>query len=169
MRSFRDEELEEVSFKLLFGTKCQRMGAVEVKKDPCDEQYKLIEFNARFGLWDTLSIRCGIDIPCIAYCDALGLPVEATHDYREDVTWVDIERDVRAFWIYNRQGQLSFGDWLHTLRGEKDWAVHSRDDWKPGVVSSMQLLSRPWSRVKKTVANIGRPGTQSHSEAGILD
>lgn len=158
VRSIRDRELQEVSFKLLFGSKYQGLGGVEFKKDPRDEQYKLIEFNARFGLWDTLSIRCGVDIPYIAYCDALGLPVETKHDYREDVLWVDFERDVRAFLICNRRKQLSFGDWLRTLRGEKDWAVYSRDDWKPAVVSTMKLLERIWSRAKKTVANIGKTG-----------
>jgi D-aspartate ligase len=155
VRSVHDEDLEEISLKLLFGSKYQGLGGVEFKRDPRDEQYKLIEFNARFGLWDALSIRCGIDIPYIAYCDAQGLPVRAQHQYREGVIWVDFQRDVRAFLIYHQRQQLRLVDWLRTLRGEKDWAVYSRDDWRPGVVATMQLLERPLSGIKK-VANFNR-------------
>jgi D-aspartate ligase len=149
VRSFRDPELEEISFKLLSGASYQGLGGIEFKKDPRDERYKLIEFNARFGMWDALSTRCGIDIPYIAYCDALGWPAKAQHDYRENVIWVDLQRDIRAFVIYRRRKQLSFGDWLRSLRGEKDWAVYSRDDWKPALVATTKLLERPWSRVKR--------------------
>jgi D-aspartate ligase len=157
VRSFRDEELERVSLQLLTGSEYRGLGGVEFKKDPRDERYKLIEFNARFGMWDTLSIRCGIDLPYIAYCDAQGLPVKPQHGYREGVMWVDFQRDVRAFILYNRRRQLGLGDWLRSLRGEKDWAVYAGDDWKPALISTAKLLERPWSSIK-SVVGIRRAG-----------
>jgi D-aspartate ligase len=149
VRSIHDKELEEVSLRLLSASKYQGLGGVEFKRDSRDEQYKLIEFNARFGMWDALSIRCGIDMPYIAYCDAQGLPVEAQRDYREGVIWVDLQRDIRAFLMYRQGQQLSLGPWLRTLRGEKDWAVYCRDDWKPAVMATLKLLERPVSSIKR--------------------
>ena len=156
VRSIHDKELEAVSLKLLSETKYQGLGGVEFKQDSRDDRYKLIEFNVRFGMWDSLSIRCGIDIPYIAYCDAQGLPVPAQREYREGVLWVDLQRDVRAFLIYRQRQQLSFGQWLRSLRGEKDWATYRRDDWKPAAISTMRLLQRPWSSIKRRAAGIRR-------------
>ena len=99
VRSFHDPDLERVSLKLLSGTGYQGLGGVEFKKDSRDERYKLIEFNARFGLWDALAVRCGIDIPHMAYQDALERPVEPRTAYRDDVIWLDSQRDIRAFLI----------------------------------------------------------------------
>jgi predicted ATP-grasp superfamily ATP-dependent carboligase len=151
VRSVHDRELEEVSLRLLEGVRYQGLGGVEFKKDPRDEQYKLIEFNARFGLWDTLSIRCGIDIPYIAYCDALDQPVQAQFEYREEIGWVDMQRDVRAFLIYRQRQQLRLGDWLRTLQGEKEWSTYARDDWKPAAVEMLKLFERPWSSIKQRI------------------
>jgi predicted ATP-grasp superfamily ATP-dependent carboligase len=161
VKSFRDPELEAVSLKLLTGTRYQGLGGVEFKKDPRDEKYKIIEFNARFGMWDTLGIRCGIDLPYIAYCDALGLPFKAHHHYREEIMWIDFQRDIRAFFIYRKRGQLNLKSWLRSLKGEKDWATYSRDDWKPALVATARLFEDAWSRVKKMLRVVVSSGARA--------
>ena len=143
VRSFRDPQLEEVSLRLLRFACYQGLGGIEFKQDSRDRRYKLIEFNARFGMWDSLSIRCGVDIPYIAYRDALGLPVLPQSDYREGVAWIDFQRDVRAFLIYRSKGELTFSAWAKSLRGEKDWAVWSVSDPRPALAESLKLLDRP--------------------------
>jgi D-aspartate ligase len=140
VRSFRDSDLERVALQLLSSVGYQGLGGLEFKKDPRDNCYKLIEFNTRFGMWDGLGVHCGVDMPYIAYCDALGQPVEPQLTYREDIIWIDCQRDVRAFWMYNKLGQLTLREWLHSLRGEKMWAIYDRDDWRPGVAFSIHLL-----------------------------
>jgi predicted ATP-grasp superfamily ATP-dependent carboligase len=147
VRSFHDPDLERVALQLLSGVRYQGLGGVEFKKDPRDGQYKLVEFNTRFGMWDGLGVRCGVDTPYIAYRDTLHLAVEPQLTYREDVIWVDWQRDIRAFWMYNKQGQLTLGQWLRSLRGEKMWAIYCRDDWRPGVTFSSHLLRLLWTRI----------------------
>jgi len=147
VRSFHDRELEEVAFRLLSATRYQGLGGIEFKKDPRDGSYKLIEVNTRFGMWDGLGVRCGVDLPYIAYCDALHLPIEPQLTYRDEVIWIDWQRDVRAAIAYWRKGQLSLSEWLRSLRGEKMWAIYSRDDWRPGVAFTVDLLRRLWERI----------------------
>jgi D-aspartate ligase len=147
-RSFYDDELSQVALKLLSATSYQGLGGIEFKKDPRDETYKLIEVNTRFGMWDGLGVRCGIDLPYIAYCDALRLPVVPQSDYRTGVTWIDWQRDVRAAIAYWRQGQTTPGQWLRSLRGEKVSAIYSKDDWRPGVVFTLSLMGRLGERLK---------------------
>lgn len=148
VRSLHDPELAEIALGLLSATHYQGLGGIEFKRDPRDERYKLIEFNARFGMWDGLSVRCGVDLPYIAYCDALRLPVEPELTYRDNVIWVDWQRDLRAAIAYWRSGQLSFGEWLRSLRGEKMWAIYTRYDWRPGVAFTLTLVRRLWQRIR---------------------
>ena len=138
VRSFYDRALEEIGLRLLQGSQYQGLGG--------------IEFNARFGMWDSLGARCGVDIPYVAYCDALGIPVEARPIYRQGVAWVDLQRDIRAFLICRRRGRLSLKSWLGSLRGEKEGAVYAADDWKPAVVAVTELLNRPWNVLKKRLS-----------------
>ncbi len=158
VRSFHDPDLEQVSLRLLREAHYQGLGGVEFKKDPRDECYKLIEFNARLGMWDCLGMRCGVDIPYVAYRDALGLPVEPQRGYRAGVLWIDFQRDVRAFLIYRQRGQLTLVQWLRSLAGEKDWAIYSGDDWKPALLAFFELFRRPmdllrakWERLRGTL------------------
>ncbi len=147
VRSIRDPELEKVALKLLTSACYQGLGGIEFKKDPRDDCYKLIEVNTRFGMWDGLSIVCGVDLPLIAYRDTLGLPTEAKFDYREGVIWVDWQRDVRAAIEYRRKRQLSLVDWARSLQGEKMWAIYSREDWHPGVAFTWNLAKTFWARM----------------------
>lgn len=148
VRSFHDPELERVALQLLSGVGYRGLGGLEFKKDPRDGRYKLIEFNTRFGMWDGLGARCGVDTPYVAYQDALlHLPVEPQLTYHEDIIWIDWQRDVRAFLMYNKQGQLTLSQWLRSLRGEKMWAIYSRDDWRPGVAFTARLFQLFLSRL----------------------
>jgi D-aspartate ligase len=149
VRSFYDQALEEISLNFLKDVSYKGLGGLEFKKDPRDESYKLIEFNVRFGMWDALGARCGIDIPYISYCDAIGLPVQPQNHYRENIAWVDLQRDLRAFMIYRKRKQINTMQWLKSLRGEKDWSVYSRDDWKPAIYEGLKLFERPLSAVKR--------------------
>ncbi len=147
VRSFRDPALEEPALRLLAATGYRGLGGIEFKKDPRDETYKLIEFNTRFGMWDGLSVRCGVDLPWLAYRDTLHLPVEPQTAWREGVIWLDWQRDLRAALEYWRRGLLSPGGWLRSLRGEKMWAIYSRRDWGPGAAFTFSLIRKLWRRV----------------------
>jgi D-aspartate ligase len=148
VRSFYDEELKNTAFQLLQSVGYQGLGGLEFKRDPRSGEYQLIEFNTRFGMWDGLGARCGVDLAYIAYRDALRLPVEQVCDYREGVIWVDWQRDLRAAIEYRRKGELTFGEWLRSLRGEKMWAIYSRDDWRPGVAFTVGLAKTLWRRLR---------------------
>jgi predicted ATP-grasp superfamily ATP-dependent carboligase len=125
------------------------LGGIEFKKDVRDGRYKLIEFNARLGMWDSFSAKCGVDIPYIAYCDTSNNPIEPQTQYREGVFWIDFQRDVRTFLISRKLGRLSFKQWMKSLFVEKEWAVYARDDWKPALMAVLKLFERPLNAILK--------------------
>jgi D-aspartate ligase len=147
VETYSDPVLKELVFRILTSVGYQGLGGLEFKQDPRDGQYKLIEFNTRFGMWDGLGVRCGVDLPYISYLDALHLPVESQFEFRTGVKWVDWQRDLRAFIDYRRKGLLTFGQWRRTWSGQKMFAIYSREDWKPGVSFTFQLFGSLWSRL----------------------
>lgn len=146
VETYDDPVLRKLVFRVLSATRYQGLGGLEFKQDPRDGQYKLIEFNTRFGMWDGLGTRVGVDLPYISYRDALGLPVEPAFRFRQGVKWVDWQRDVRAFLDYRKKGQLTLGRWLASLAGPKMFAIYSWNDLRPGLAFTLELIRKLWSR-----------------------
>lgn len=157
VESMQDPRLTEVCLKLLRGVDYRGLGGLEFKLDPRDDTYKLIEFNVRFGLWDSLGARCGVNLALMAYRDALGLPVEARLSHRRGMKWVSIQRDLSAFKLYRRYHGMRTMDWLRTLWGEKMWAVFAWDDLAPFLQSAPSYV---WERLAPRLGLGARNGTQ---------
>ncbi|MEJ5201128.1 MAG: hypothetical protein WHV66_02745 [Anaerolineales bacterium] len=147
VHSYYDPELIETGLRVLQGTQYQGLGGVELKKDPRDEIYKLIEVNTRFGMWDGLGEKCGVDLAYIAYCDTLGIPVEPATSFCTNIIWIDWQRDLRAAIQYWRQGKLTWREWLSSLHGKKMWAIYNRSDPLPGIFFTFRLMGIFLNRV----------------------
>lgn len=146
VETYADPALRELVFRILSSVSYQGLGGLEFKQDPRDGQYKLIEFNTRFGMWDGLGVHCGVDLPLTSYRDALGLPVEPQFEFRTGMKWVDWQRDFRAFLDYRKHGQLTFAEWRRSLRGPKMYGIYSWQDWRPGAAFTWQLAKKLGSR-----------------------
>lgn len=151
VESFRDLELEEKCLHLLKSCGYYGLSGIEVKKDYRDGQYKLIEINARFGLWDILATRCGVDFPFIAYQDILGNSVKPRVNYRTGVKWISFENDIRAFIHYKKEGSLSFSKWIYSWKGEKEWAVLSWKDPLPAIRMLSHMVAVGMSHILKAL------------------
>lgn len=146
VETFSDPRLKELVTRILMVTGYRGLGGLEFKEDPRDGSYKLIEFNTRFGMWDALGIRCGVDLPTISYRDGLGLPVEPQTEFVTGIKWVDWQRDLRAFLDYRRKGLMTTGGWLRSLSGPKMIAIYSWRDWRPGVAFTFELVRKLFGR-----------------------
>jgi predicted ATP-grasp superfamily ATP-dependent carboligase len=140
VESIYDEELENCSINFLKNIEYTGLSGIEFKRDSRDGQYKLIEVNARFGLWDVLASKCGIDIAYIAYCDIIGEQQIKKYQYKTGIKWVSIYRDTKAFFDYRKEGSLTIMRWIRTLYGKKLWAVFAWDDIRPFISSITKYL-----------------------------
>lgn len=140
VKSFYDEKLlkeaadfvESLGYRGLFG--------VEFKKDPRDGIFKIIEVNVRWGLWDGLAKRCGIDLAYLAYAREAGLPYKAKTTYRTGVRWLSFRRDIDAYLGYRREGLLTIWSWLKSLLGETEHAVFAWDDLCPALFECRDIV-----------------------------
>jgi len=84
-KSYHDEQLENISRKLLDSLDWNGPAMVEWKKDTKDNQYKLIEINPK--LWGSLdlTIQSGVNIPMLMVKTLLEEDIEPILTYRDMV------------------------------------------------------------------------------------
>jgi D-aspartate ligase len=125
---------------------CQSIGyrgivGLEYKLDREDNQYKLLDFNPRLMLSDSLTAYCGINLPLMQYLDVTGQRPAPRHEYADGVKWVDSMKDFHSFKQYHERGELGFKDWLNSLRRAKAFALFAWNDPLPFLVARRFGLS----------------------------
>lgn len=117
------------------------IAGLEYKRDCEDGEYKLLDFNPRLMLSDSLTAYCGINLALMQYLDVTGQPPSARREWREGVKWLDSIEDFRAFRQYHERGELTWRDWWTSLRGARVFALFAWDDPLPFLVDRKFGLS----------------------------
>ncbi len=128
----RVSELEYYTEKLLKGVNFRGLATAEFKKDPRDNQFKLLEINPRITGSNWLATYCGVNFPWIVYMDHVeGRQVEV-NDYKKEVYWINIYQDIVNTVFRRREERLSLKDFLKPYFAKnKTFAVLSADDIMP--------------------------------------
>jgi D-aspartate ligase len=137
VESVEHPEMLELGCRFLKAIGYRGVGSVELKLDPRDHTFKLIELNPRFWQQNGLAARCGMDFGYHVYLDLLRQGPLSPTRYELGVKWVNLNRDFDAFRQYHERGELSLVEWLSSLRGPKIWSDFSLDDPGPGLHSVM--------------------------------
>lgn len=159
-RTIDEPRAEELARRLLTGVGFRGLAGVELKLDPRDGEYKLIEVNVRFGLWDGLGARVGVDLAHLAYRDAIGEPIEEPRPTRYDAVWLDVGRDLQAALDYRRRDGLGPVEYMRSLRGRRMVMTLAADDPRPAALEVTRLASRGLARAGRSVRRLlgGRGG-----------
>jgi hypothetical protein len=128
-------------------------GSMEFKRHP-DGRLLLIEptigrIDVQIGLADLN----GVPISYLAYCDLTGLPLPAMHATQKKVKWVEFRADRRAAKRHVAKGELTWLDWLGSIRPPVGWAVWSLDDPAPWFAD---VFGRLGHRVGKALGRLSR-------------
>jgi predicted ATP-grasp superfamily ATP-dependent carboligase len=103
----------------------------EIKKDSRDKTYKLIEINPRCWMQVAFPMRYGINIPYIAYQDALGKIVNVINLNKEQINWLFGYQDISSAFYNIKKGNLSLGQWICSYKGKKEYSIFSWNDPLP--------------------------------------
>ena len=109
------------------------LGSAEFKVDYRDGKLKLIELNPRYWQQNALADKCGMNFPLMDYLEQTDCNPKAVPGYRSGIKWLNIYSDVESYREYRQRGQLSFGAWLKSLKGEKIFSDLAGDDIFPGL------------------------------------
>jgi predicted ATP-grasp superfamily ATP-dependent carboligase len=134
-------EVVDQGVELLRALAFHGISQVEMKRDPRDGQYKLIEVNPRLWQWHGLAAACGVDLPWIAYRHLTGDPLPPVRMHDEGKLW---------------SITIMAGSTNALQRRPYVDAVLARDDPKPFL---MQL-------VRPVVRTVRRLQARNHDERG---
>jgi predicted ATP-grasp superfamily ATP-dependent carboligase len=121
------DEVVDQGLKLLRALSFHGLSQVELKRDPRDGVFKLMEVNPRLFQWHGLAAACGVDLPLIAYRDLTGELVEPVSTNGSHKRWAIT---------------LLPGESPAPQRPPYVDAVFARDDLKPALVQVARLLRR---------------------------
>jgi len=145
-------ELGQMASQLLRAIRYTGLAEVEFMWDAKQANFKLLEVNGRLWGWHSLTIAAGLDLPYVAFADALGQkPTLGT--VRSGTKWVRLLTDVQAAAQDIRAGSLGVRDYLTSLRGTTAFAVLSVSDPVPFIAEPFLTLLR---RLKKLASTFRR-------------
>ena len=143
------DEVVDQGVELLRALDFHGISQVEMKRDPRDGRYKLIEVNPRLWQWHGLASACGVDLPWIAYRHLTGDPLPLARMHSEGKLW---------------SITIMAGSTNALQRRPYVDAVLARDDPKPFLMQ----LARPFVRTVRRLqgASNGDGGRQGWPRAG---
>ncbi|MGD0342428.1 MAG: hypothetical protein ABSA76_12060 [Bacteroidales bacterium] len=112
MKTCSSDDILPFCKKLLIGSGYQGPAGIEFKRDDRDGIYKLIEINTRFGLWDIMGKKVGVDLYEIAYQDLIGAKVTPCEPINKEYHWLSLSRDLSVIRQYHKEKLISWLDWI---------------------------------------------------------
>ncbi len=133
-------EIEEFSIRLLKEMEYHGLSEVEFMYDQKDGKFKLLEINPRTWGWHSLGAAAGVNFSLLLFMDMNNIPV-SVGSFEKNVKWVRLLTDVPIVISEVYKGRLSVADYVHSLKGKKEFAVFSGQDPLPFIV---EVLLAPY-------------------------
>ncbi|HET9539186.1 MAG TPA: hypothetical protein VFQ46_01155 [Candidatus Limnocylindria bacterium] len=157
-------EIIEPARRLLDALGYEGYSCTEFKLDPRDGIYKLMEVNGRFNLSSLLMLRCGINLPAIAYRHVLLGEAPVGIEQPEGIHWIDGTKDLAYGLPELVRRPTGVPAFVRPYRQPHVFAVFAWDDARPLAVRYRALARRGFLRVAQKVTKRlqrrrpGRPG-----------
>jgi D-aspartate ligase len=147
-RSAENEKLRGEIIGLLTRIGYRGIMDIDVRLDARDGQYNVLDFNPRLGAqFRIFEDTAGVDVALAAYLDLTGQAIP-TGEQLNDRTFMVESYDPMSALANWRQGRLSLGSWLSSLRALDEVAWFASDDLRPFglmcVRMSWKFISRPF-------------------------
>jgi predicted ATP-grasp superfamily ATP-dependent carboligase len=120
------------SLRLLKAAGCIGICSVEFKRSQRDNCLKITE--PTVGRTDTQegsSISSGMDIPYLAYMDALGKDPEPIKHFNEGIKWINEPEDYNSIRSYMKNQSISWKELISSYKGKRTYALRAWDDPLP--------------------------------------
>ncbi len=132
VETISDEEVERKSRRLIRAMNYTGLVEVEFKRDPRDNQLKLLDVNPRVWGWHTLGRRAGVDFPYLLWMQVFGQPLTEPRATL-GVRWVRGLTDLPTVLKEIRAKRMGILQYLSSIRPPAEWAVLAFDDPAPAL------------------------------------
>lgn len=144
------EEIVERGVDILKQFGYHGISEVEFMYDEKSRDFKLLDINTRVWKWIGLPMKAGVDLPWLAYADAVNGDVEGAGRQRDGLRWVYLKDYIalRRARAGVNETTLTRQNWLDLIAGHSDSsddivdAVLSTDDPEPFVQMIESLFTK---------------------------
>jgi predicted ATP-grasp superfamily ATP-dependent carboligase len=148
-----DQELADAALRLLAELRFHGVSQVELKRDPRDGRFRLMEVNARHWKWHGLAARCGVNLSYAAYRDATGDPYIAPRQ-QDGVKWIVANKDVPLAVLEIAKRERDAAEYLRSLKGTRMDGLHAVDDPLPGLLNAATVAKQILTRAPRARADV---------------
>lgn len=109
---------------------------INLKKHSETGEFYIFEINPRFSIWTIIDTACGVNLPLLAYNDALDIPTEYLVSHGNPQRWLYFGSDFKAMLGYRKYGELTVWEWLKSYfsyKGKIEFHVFAIDDPVPFI------------------------------------
>lgn len=150
----RNDEVLQETLRMFKKVNYRGLGYVEMKQDSRTGKHYIVEPNiGRPTGRSAIAEAGGVELIYSMYCDALDLPLPSQREQKyENTKWIYFGRDFQSALHYYRQGKLTLGEWLRSLRGIKIDAIFAWNDLGPFIwdlLRAIRLFLSPEERRKR--------------------
>jgi D-aspartate ligase len=126
-------------------------GLVEIdfKFDKQDGRYKILDVNARAWGWIAMCAYAGVDFPYLMWKLSQGESISPAHA-RSGVRWIRTVSDLDSAIQSMRNGSLTLGEYLASLKGVKH-QMYVWDDLKPALADFSRFARRVFRNLKRVL------------------
>lgn len=118
----------------------------EFKRDARDGLYKVLDINGRHNLSTLLAVHCGINFPWLHYRHLSDGIAPQASEFREEVYWIDLIRDIGYSALSLRQERYSFMDYLRPYLRPHVFANFNLRDLGPFLKRITCLIKGAWAK-----------------------
>ncbi len=139
------DELFELADRFIQRLGFYGISNIEFKQDPRDNTFKLMEINARPGMWNYSATASGVNLFYYLYSELMGKKYNDVFSSSKELIWTVLSKDFYySLFGFKRKGykeySLSLNDWLKSLKGKKVFAILSFKDPLPCLAQLVHLI-----------------------------
>jgi predicted ATP-grasp superfamily ATP-dependent carboligase len=122
------------SLRLVKTAGCKGLCSVEFKRSKKDQRFYITEPTvARSDTQEGISICSGMDIPFLAYLDAIGKNPKPLRQFKEGVKWINEPLEFYSIQSYLRNGEIKVKDCIASYKGKRTYGLWALDDPLPFI------------------------------------
>ena len=144
--------IADESIRLLKKSGCIGFCSVEFKRSKEDQRFYVIE--PTVGRPDTqegISVSSGMDIPYVAYLDAIGENPEPLNHFKEGIKWINEPIDFYSIQSYLKNKNSSFKKLAVSYKGKRAYALWAIDDPLPFLSFARDKLFKGIGRLTSKI------------------
>jgi predicted ATP-grasp superfamily ATP-dependent carboligase len=150
--SIKNQKLIETTLEILRTAGCIGLCSIEYKYDASDGLFKITEPTVgRVDLQEGISTQAGLDIPFIAYQDAIGISQSTQMNYKVGIKWINEPFEFNAFLTQVRGNGHGMSSFFRSYKGPRSFALLSVNDPNPFLHFLIWAGKRGFRYLKKVL------------------